>query len=151
MIKKTDCLLLLTEMQERGVEVTNQINYLMKSSTLPLEVLKFINDNRQLDLLGFYERLRENHNKKRSNLYKNIVKEIEEPEEVLTTLSAMLTQILLYSKKLNSESKQMFLQHSRADEITRVLQNYFITYDITNAVRLLRLIKADLKALESIK
>lgn len=149
MIKKTDCVLLLTEMQEKGKNVSKHINKLMLSEDIPLEVLKFINENRQLDVLAFYEKLRSNYNKKKSNLYINIVKEIEEPQEILTTLSAMLTQILLFSKRL--ENKQMFLQHSRAHEITKVLDNYFKTYDITNALKLLRLIKADIKALESIK
>lgn len=149
MIKKTDCVLLLTEMQEKGKNVSKHINKLMLSEDIPLEVLKFINENRQLDVLAFYEKLRSNYNKKKSNLYINIVKEIEEPQEILTTLSAMLTQILLFSKHL--ENKQMFLQHSRAHEITKVLDNYFKTYDITNALKLLRLIKADIKALESIK
>lgn len=149
MINKTDCLLLLTEMQEKGVNVTKQITQLMSSSGLSLDILKFINDNRQLDLLGFYEKIRINHNKKKSNLYINIVKEIEEPQEVLTTLSAMLTQILLYSRQI--DNRQLFLKHSRASEITKVLDNYFKTYDITNALRLMKLIKADLKALESIK
>lgn len=149
MIKKTDCILLLTEMQEKGVNVTKQISHLISSADLPLEILKFINDNRQLDVLSFYGRMRMNYNKKKSDLYINIVKEIDEPQEILTTLSAMLTQILLYSKQL--ENKQLFLKHSRADEITKVLDNYFKTYDITNAIRLMRLIKADVKALESIR
>lgn len=149
MIKKTDCILLLTEMQEKGVDVNKQISRLMSSADLPLEVLKFINDNRQLDVVSFYNNLRVNYNKKKSSLYINIVKEIDEPQEVLTTLSAMLTQILLYSKKL--ENKSLFLKHSRAEEITKVLDNYFKTYDITSAIRLMRLIKADVKALESIR
>jgi hypothetical protein len=149
MIKKTDCLLLLTEMQEKGVNVSRQISQLMTSSELSLEILKFINEKRQLDLLSFYEKIRVNHNKKKSNLYINIVKEVEEPQEVLTTLSAMLTQILLFSK--NIDNRQLFLKHSRAEEITKVLDNYFKTYDITNAVRLMKLIKADVKALESIR
>jgi len=149
MIKKNDCILLLTEMQEKGINVSKQISQLMSSKEMSLDVLKFINDNRQLDVLSFYERVRVNYNKKKSNLYINIVKEIEEPQEVLVTLSAMLTQILLFSRQL--ENKQLFLKHSRADEITKVLENYFKTYDITNALRLMKLIKADLKALESIK
>ena len=149
MINKTDCILLLTEMQDKGVDVSDKIRQLMSSPTLPLEVLKFINNNRQLDLISFYERLRTNYNKKKSNLYINIVKEIDEPQEVLTTLSAMLTQVLLFSKKL--DNKGLFLKHSRADEITQVLSGYFRHYDITNALKLLRLIKADIKALESIR
>lgn len=36
MIKKTDCILLLTEMQEKGINVTKQITHLMASSELSL-------------------------------------------------------------------------------------------------------------------
>lgn len=149
MITKNDCLILLADIEARGVDTTAIVEELVTSPNLPLSVIKFINDNRQLDLSAFYERLRKNYNNKKSNLYKNIVKEIEEPNEVLTTLSSMLTQILLYSKQL--ENKQMFLKHARSSEITAVLNNYFKTYDLTNCLRLLRIIKVDLKALESVK
>ena len=77
------------------------------------------------------------------------MKEINNPKEVLTTLSAMLTQIILFSKNL--DNKQMFLKHARAADITKVLQYYFIDYDLTNCLKLMRLIKCDIKALESIK
>ena len=149
MITKTDCYLLLADLEKDGIDTKEMLTKLTSSQTLPMEVLKFINDNRQLDLSAFYERLRKNYNQKKSNLYKNIVKEIEEPNEVLTTLSSMLTQILLYSRQL--ENKQMFLKHARSSEITIVLNNYFKSYDLTNCLKLLRIIKADLKALESIK
>lgn len=149
MITKNDCLILLADIQNNGVDTTQVTQELVKSTTLPLSVIKFINDNRQLDLSAFYERIRKNYNNKKSNLYKNIVKEIDEPNEVLTTLSSMLTQILLYSRQL--ENRQMFLKHARSSEITMVLNNYFKSYDLTNCLKLLRIIKADLKVLESIK
>lgn len=149
MISKNDCILLLADLDSRGFDTKEQITTLLGSTQLPLSVIKFINDNRQLDLSRFYEGIRKSYNKKSSNLYINIVKEIEEPTEVLTTLSAMLTQILRYSK--NVENKSMFLRHARADDITKVLNNYFNTFDITLCIKLLRIIKADIKALESIK
>lgn len=150
MISKNDLLLLLTDLQNKGIDTSEAINKLIASQNIPLEVLKFINDNRQLDVLAFYEQLRKNYNKKKSPLYINIVKEdFTDPNKVLTTLSAMLTQILLYSKRL--ENKNMFLRHVRAKEISNVLQMYFTNYDLTNCIRLLRLIKIDLKTLESIK
>ena len=43
-------------------------------------------------------------------------------KDVLTTLSSLLTQILLYNNKLESQST--FLKEVRAEEITRVLSNY---------------------------
>lgn len=148
MITKTDCILLLTDLQEKGIDVSSQLKRLMKQSELDVEVIKFINDNRQLDLSNFYYKIRKSYNDKKSKLYINIVKEVEEPNEVLTTLSAMLTQILLFSKKC--DDRQLFLKHARAEEISLVLFNYFKNYDLTNCLKLLRLIKADLKTIEYI-
>ena len=148
MITKTDCILLLTEQQENGVDVSDVLNTLIKQSEPSVEVIKFINDNRQLDLSRFYDKIRKSYNNKKSNLYINIVKEIEDPNEVIITLSAMLTQILLFSK--SAENRQMFLKHARSQEISLVLLNYFKNYDITNCIKLLKLIKADLKVIEFI-
>ena len=149
MISKNDCLLLLADIKNKGIDTTEPLKELLNSNTLHLSVIKFINENRQLDLAAFYEKIRKNYNKKKSSLYINIVKEIEEPNEVLVTLSAMLTQILLFSK--NVENKQMFLKHARANDISKILTLYFTNYDLTNCLKLMRIIKADIKALESIK
>lgn len=149
MITKNDCYLLLAEIKENGVDTNQVMKRLVSMSSPDIEIIKFINDNRELDLTKFYEKIRNSYNHKKSNLYKNIVKEIDEPQEVLTTLSAMLTQILLFSK--NVEDREMFLKHSRAYEISLVLNNYFKDYNLTNCLKLLRMIKIDLKALESIK
>lgn len=150
MITRNDCLLLLADLNENGIDTTDVTKRLFYGNEVPIDVIKFINDNRQLDLSAFYEKLRKSYNNKKSNLYKNIVKEdIEEPTELLSTLASLQLQILLFSKK--AEDKEMFLRHSRAREISLVLSNYFKTYDLTNCVKLLRLVKADLKALESIK
>lgn len=147
-IKKTDCLLLLTELQENGIDVTEQINKLMTARELPVEVLKFINSHKSLDAVNFYERIRDNYNKKRSNLYINIVGGVKDPQEVLTTLAALNLQILLYSKHV--ENKSQFFSHLRATEIIKVLDNYYKTFDLTNCLNLLKLIKADLCVLENI-
>lgn len=149
MITRSDCYLLLSDLQDSGIDTTKAISDLSTSKDIPISVIKFINDNRQLDLSQFYENLRKNYNNKKSQLYINIVKETQDPDKLLVTLSALLTQILLYSNKVND--KQLFLKHSRADEISKVLTKYFIDYDLTTCIKLLRLIKADLKTLESIK
>ena len=150
MILKNDCYILLADLEKKGINTKEPIMELVNAqNNIPLSVIKFINDNRQLDLTCFFERIRKNYNQKKSQLYKNIVSEITNPNEVIVTLSALLTQILLYANKL--ENKQMFLRHARCNEITIVLNNYFKTYDITNCIKLLQLIKADIKCLESLK
>lgn len=44
----------------------------------------------------------------------------------------------------------MFLRHARAEEISKVLTIYFQKYDLTNCIKLLRLIKADIITFEMI-
>lgn len=149
MLAKTDLILLLTEMQENGAEVSDQLRKVATSPTIPLDVVKFINDNRQMDVAAFYERIRKNYNDKRSDLYKNIVKEVDEPLDVITTLSAFALQVILFSK--HADNEQLFFKHSRVEEVTRVLNNYYKTFDVTSCMKVLKLIKIDLKAFESIK
>ena len=149
MVTKNDLLLLLTELQESGTEVRPYLAKAVSSQSISLEVLKFINDQRQLDVASFYELLRKNYNSKKSPLYKNIVKEeVDKPEDVLTTLAALNLQILLFARKLDDD--KMFLKHSRAEEITRVLNNYYKTYDLIPCLKLLKLVKADLVAFETV-
>ena len=148
MVTKNDLLLLLTELQETGLDVNNYFMKAVNSANVSLEVLKFINDQRQLDVAAFYELLRKNYNSKKSPLYKNIVREDVKTEDVLTTLAALNLQILLFAKKLDDD--KMFLKHSRAEEITRVLNNYYQTYDLLPCLKLLKLVKADLVAFETV-
>ena len=148
MITKNDCILLLTELEENGVDTKSALREALANGAT-FSVIKFINDSRQLDLTRFYEKVRKSYNKKKSTLYINIVKEIESPNDVLTTLSALLTQVLLFARDV--ENREMFLKHARAWEISKVLADYFQTYSLTNCIKLLRVIKADIKALESMK
>ena len=148
MLQKNDLILLLTDLEENGMDVSKQLDEVIASNSIPIDVVKFINDNRQLDVSAFYDRIRKNYNNKRSDLYINIVKEIDEPKEVITTLSAFALQVILYSK--HAEDEEMFFKHIRAEEVTRVLNNYYKTYDISSAIKLLRLIKCDLVAFETI-
>ena len=56
MISKNDCYLLLSEINARGTDTSAPIKELMSSTSPTLSVIKFINDNRQLDLTAFYEK-----------------------------------------------------------------------------------------------
>ena len=148
MISKNDVILLLTELEDKGVDVEMMLKQTLSSRNVPLNVIKFINDNRQLDLTTFYERLRKNYNHKKSKLYLSIVKEVTDPVDVITTLASYNLQISLYARQL--EDNQMFLKHSRAREVNMVLTQYYSNYDLTNCLALLRLIKDDLVACEQI-
>lgn len=150
MIKKNDILLLLTELQDNGENVSKYISTLYKTKDIPIETIKFINDKREIDVASFYERLRSNYNHKKSDLYINIVKEdLNDLDEILTTLAAYNLQVLLFARKL--DNKELFYKFSRVEEVTRVLNNYYKTYDIEKCRLILTLIKADLKLFEAIK
>lgn len=152
MITKNDCLLLLYDIQQKGVDTTEQTKQLIRDGQPSVELINFINKNRELGLTAFYRKIRKSYNNKKSKLYVNIMKSDEVTEttdKILTTLSGLLTQILLFSEDV--EDKEMFLRHARCGEITTVLNKYFKDYDITNCIKLMQLIKADIKALESIQ
>ena len=144
MVTKQDVLMLLTELEEEGIDCKEYISSLYSKDTNIINVLKFINDQKTLDLINFYEKLRKSYNHKSSKLYKNIVQCDEnaevDPNQTLTTLSALLNQILQFKVS----DKPTFLKQSRADEILKTLEIYLKTYDIQPAYKLLTLIKADL-------
>lgn len=150
MITRRDCILLLSELAERGINTDAMLKKTFQSQDIDLDVIKFINGHRPLDARLFYEKLRKSYNDKRSTLYKNIVTCDEEDctDTVLTTLSSLLLQIHLYTK--NVENSQMFFDHIRLEEITEVLFNYSKTYDLVPCIKVLQIIKADLKAFEYI-
>ena len=151
MISKSDVVLLLTELQNNGDNVSKDILELYRSDSIPLDILKKINSFKPLSVIKFYEKIRQSYNKKHSKIYINIMRSdenaIQDAKTILTTLSGLLNQILQF----DCEDKPMFLKHVRADEITKVLEIYFKTFNIEPAFKLLQLIKADIKVLEMIR
>ena len=122
---------------------------LLTAKEIPMDVLKFILDNRGIEVANFYEMLRKKHNQKKSPLYHNIVKDITDPEDIITTLACLLVQITLYSNKLTT-NKDIFQREVRAEEISRVLNNYYATGTLDSSIALIKLLKADLLVLEHI-
>ena len=149
MITKNDCLTVLVALEDRGLDINPVMKKLITSKEVPHEVLKIILDNRGIEVANLYEMLRKKHNDKKSPLYHNIVKEVSDPEEIITTLACLLVQITLYSKKLPA-NKEILQREVRAEEITRVLNNYYATGLMDQCLALLKLIKTDLLVLEHI-
>ena len=147
MITRNDTILLLTELQEQGIDTGKLVEVALRSPEATVTVIKFINSHRPFEANKFYEKIRKSYNDKKSTLYRNIVKEnLDDPNDVLTTLASLNLQILLYSK--NVDDKQMFLRHMRFEEICAALLNYSKKYDLVPCIKLLQRIKADLKAFQ---
>ena len=149
MITKNDCLTILVSLESRGVNIDHQMKKLLTAKEIPMDTLKFILDNRGIEVANFYEMLRKKHNQKKSPLYHNIVNDITDPEEVITTLACLLVQITLYGKKLTA-NKEIFQREVRAEEISRVLNNYYATGMLDSCIALMKLLKSDLLVLEHI-
>lgn len=150
MITRRDCLLLLSELDAKGIDTKEMTKLALKSSDVNIDVIKFINDHRQLDANAFYEKVRKSYNQKKSTLYKNIVTcdEVDCSDSVLTTLAALNLQILLFSDKVSD--MRMFLSHTRFEEINQAMLNYSKTFDLVPCIKVLQIVKADLKAFEYI-
>lgn len=148
-ISKTDCLVLLNELQESGVDCAQITKMLLRSTGPTVEVLKFINENRPMDLALFYEKLRKSYNNKKSTLYINLMKDpdVGNINKILSTLNSYALQATLFSEQL--QNKQMFYRFVRLQEVYQCLYYYTKTYDLTPCIKLLSMIKADIKVLES--
>jgi hypothetical protein len=149
MITKNDCLSILVALEDQGIDINAQMKKLLVSKEIPLDVLKFISEKRGIEVSNFYEMLRKKHNQKKSPLYKNIIKDIADPEEVITTLTCLLVQIALYSNKLTT-NRELFQREVRAEEITRVLNSYYSSGSLEPSLSLIKLLKSDLLVLEHI-
>lgn len=149
MITKNDCLTILVALEDAGINIDTAMKKLITSREIPMDVLKFILDNRGMEVANFYEMLRKKHNQNKSPLYYNIMKEIDDPDEIITTLACLLVQITLYSKKLNS-NKEIFQREVRAEEITRVLNHYYSSGVLDQCLALIKLLKTDMLVLEHI-
>lgn len=149
MITKTDCMSILVRLENQGINIDEYIKKLVVSKEVPLDVLQFISKHQGIEVSNFYEMLRKSHNQKKSPLYTNILKEVSTPKDIILTLSCLLTQVILYGSKL--ESSTNFMKEARAEEISRVLHNYFDKGNIDECAALLKLIKTDLLVLEYIR
>lgn len=148
MITKADCLSILVKLEkDQNINVDKYVKQVaLAKDTIPLEVLRFIANNRGLEVVNFYEMLRKKHNKDKSPLYTNILKEISDPNEVVLTLSCLLTQIMLYGNKLSNP--EAFYKEVRAEELTRALNTFFGDSNWEICKTVLRLVKSDILVLE---
>ena len=148
MIQTSDVLILLSELGRDGINVDEQMSSVLTGANM-VDTLKFIKDHKDIDAINFYNKIRKSYNDNKSKLYINILKEIDDPKEVLSTLSALELQIILSGKKINNPV--MFYKVMRLEEILECLLNYSKTYDILPCIDLIKKYKADILMWETVE
>lgn len=149
MITKNDCLSILVELEDKGVaDINKYIRQLTTSKEIPIEVLRFIADNRGIEVANFYEILRKSYNEKRSKLYYNILNETDNINEILILFSSLLTQVFLHCKHIKNTSR--FLKEIRASEIASVINEYSMTGNTELCIKMLQIIRSDMLVMEYI-
>jgi hypothetical protein len=148
MFSKNDCMQILVRLGDEGLDINKYLRQLIVSKEAPIEVLKFISKNRGLDISNFYDMLRKKHNEKKSPLYTNIMNELEDGNEVLITLSSLLTQVFLHCKHIENPAR--FLKEIRANEIAKVINAYCIDENPELCIKMLQAIRSDLTVMEYI-
>lgn len=152
MLSRQECYKLLMELKQKGLEDTDKyFLQLTRCTSVPLEVIKYINTHRELDVTKFYEALRKENNNRKSKLYINIMKEIDDPDELLITLSSLITKIFIFSKELKAVEKINFFKNVKLEQLESAIMLYSRTGDVTGCINLLSRIKNDIKILESSK
>lgn len=150
MLGRQDCYKLLIDIKNKGINVDKYFLMVSQSTEIPQEVIKFININRELDITKFYEYLRKKHNKRESKLYFDLMRELE-PEEVLITISSLVTRAFIFGKTLTTRDRINFYDNVGIIQITDAINNYIKTSDISKCIELLSKIKNDIKVLEAYK
>lgn len=150
MLGRQDCYKLLIDIKNKGINVDKYFLMLSQSVEIPVEVIKFINENRELDITRFYEDLREKHNKRKSKMYYDLMRELE-PEESIITLSSLITRAFIFGKTLSTRDRIQFYENIDIPSITSAINEYTKTSDIGKCLEILSKIKNDIKVLESYK
>lgn len=149
MLSKQECYKILLDMRADGVNVNKPISQLASASTVPPEVIKFINENRNLAITEFYRVLRKKSNSTKNKLYKEIVTEVQQPMDKVKALSSFITQGVIAGEKLELKERENFFKALRLKECAKALMNYFENSDIQPLLEMVLLIKNDIKIFEN--
>lgn len=133
--------------QELLTLASDDLSVLENVYSNPTEVISTLKNNGSLEIFTFYNRIRKSYNEKHSKVYINIMKEVEDPKKVLTTLSALVTQILLFAEKSNY--KDIFLRHAKLTEILKALEQYSDSQSLIPCVEIIKELKQDIKQIEA--
>lgn len=149
MLNKQECYKILLDLRSQGVNVNRQIGLLAGAPTVPNEVIKFINENRALNVTEFYKVLRKKSNSTKNKLYKELVAETQQPIDKVKALSSFITQGIIAGEKLDPMERENFFEALRLADCAQALMKYFTNSEIQPILETVLLIKNDIKILEN--
>lgn len=125
------------------------LNSLMttRSYTTKAAAIRYLASIQSLDIANFFEHLRSSCNKGKSRLYINLMKEENNPDDLIITLSSYILQANIYLKK--SVNKRLFTEEAQLAEATEALNSYYKTRDLQLILNEVSKIKANIKLWES--
>lgn len=150
MITKEDCLSILVRLSDEGINTDKELAITAASKEVPFEILKFIYNKQGTYLSDFCGMLRRKHNQGKSSLYINIMKEITDKKDVITTVTALLMQITLFGTKLTDDQRETFYKEARVNLILSVLADYYNYDNYDKCIALLKVFKADMLVAEAV-
>ena len=104
-----------------NIDVSKHITSMIGNNEIPYETLVFVNKYMPIELLTTYNKIFEKRRK--SPLFRNIVKADNTVEEKAIILSSLLTQSLICKKKLGSDESDA-IDGINADIIISALHDY---------------------------
>lgn len=108
--------------EKNNIDVSNYINEIVRSKSIPYSALIFINRYSPIDMLETYNII---YSKRRKNpLYKNLVNENLPVQEQAIALSSLLTQSLIGMKSLNETDKKLQSTVMNISLISEALHEY---------------------------
>lgn len=136
-ITKKDIIQKLYEIEEKTGEKTGrEVQRVVRSENIPIEVIKFINkfDSRFLQIYDTYNTIYNSRNK--NPLYRNLRNKDLEISELAIALSSLVTKILISCSKItNEEEREIFATAMNVEQLNNAITSYSMYNEIEPLVQ----------------
>lgn len=136
-ITKKDIIQKLYEIEEQTGEKTGrEVQRVIRSELIPVEVIKFINkfDSKFLQIYDTYNTIYNSRNK--NPLYRNLRNKDLSIPELAIALSSLVTKILISCSKItNEEDRRLFATAMNVEQLNNAITNYSLYNEIDSLVQ----------------
>jgi hypothetical protein len=144
-ISKIDCYKLLNEIQNSGIDIKDTLTELTNNVNVTKNIINFINKHRPQNIYLFYKELQHKNSKRKNKLYQNLLKDNNTETERLLSLTSYISQVFLFTEKMETVEKLKFYQQSNLTQCISALYNYVEKKDYSEILNIYDLISTDIK------